>query len=70
MFTKNQRGEQILWCLLEGDAQEMAKQQLGRQLTQTELYAVQRGLEAGFEFWTEVMRTAIEEATKGGAIES
>jgi len=64
MFTKNQYGEQILWCLLEGDAQEMAKEQVGRELTQTELYTVQRGLEAGFEYWTEVMRTAIEEATK------
>lgn len=64
MFTKNEHGEQILWCLLEGDAQEMAKEQIGRELTQTELYTVQKGLEAGFEYWTVIMSTAIEEVTK------
>ncbi len=64
MFTKNEHGEQILWCLLEEDAQVMAKEQIGRELTQKELYAVQKGLEFGFEHWTIIMETAIEEITK------
>ena len=65
MFTKTERGEKILWCLLEDDAQEVAKREIDRKLiTDEELYQVQKGLEFGFEFWEEVMRTAIEETVK------
>jgi len=64
MFTKTNYGEKILFCLVEADAQELAKQQIGRELTEQELYQVQKGLEFGFEFWEEVMRTAIEETVK------
>lgn len=61
MFTKTEHGEKILWCLLEDDAQEIAKEQIGRELTEEELIRVAKGLEFGFEFWEEVMRTSIEE---------
>ena len=64
MFTKTNYGEKILFCLVEADAQEVAKEQIGRELTEEELYQVQKGLEFGFEFWEEVMRTAIEETVK------
>lgn len=64
MFTKTEDGDRILWCLLEDDAQEIAKEEIGRELTEEELREVQNGLEFGFEFWEEVMRTSIEEATK------
>jgi len=64
MFTKTENNEKILWCLLEDDAQEIAKQQMGRKLTDDELRSVQNGLSFGFEFWEEVMRTAIEETVK------
>ena len=64
MFTKTDYGEKILFCLIEAAAQEMAKREIDRRLTDEELYQVQKGLEFGFEFWEEVMRTAIEEAVK------
>ena len=64
MFTKTDYDEKILFCLVEADTQEIAKREIGRKLTDEELYQVQKGLESGFEFWEEVMRTAIEETVK------
>lgn len=64
MFTKTDYGEKILFCLVEADAQEIAKREIGRKLIDEELHQVQKGLEFGFEFWEDVMRTAIEETVK------
>ena len=61
MFTKTEHGEKILWCLFEDDAQEIAKEQIGRELTKEELIRVAKGFGFEFEFWEEVMRTNIEE---------
>lgn len=66
MFTKTEADDNILWCLLEEDAQEVAQKQIGRKLMEEELRLVQNGLDFGFEFWEEVMKTAIEEAVKDG----
>lgn len=60
-FTKTERGERILWCVLEDDAQEMAMRILGRRLSEDELYRVKKSLEYGFEDWTIVLKTAIED---------
>jgi len=60
-FTKTERGERILWCILEDDAQEMAERILGRRLTMDELYRVKKGLEYGFEDWCVVLESAIRE---------
>jgi len=66
MFTKTESGDNILWYLLEEDAQEVAQKQIKRKLTEEELMFVQNGLDFGFEFWEEIMKTAIEEAVKDG----
>jgi len=66
MFTKTESGDNILWYLLEEDAQEVAQKQIKRKLTEEELMFVQNGLDFGFEFWEETMKTAIEEAVKDG----
>ena len=50
MFTKTESGDNILWYLLEEDAQEVAQKQIKRKLTEEELMFVQNGLDFGFEF--------------------
>lgn len=54
----------VLFILTDEDAQTMAQTQIGRALTEDELYSVRKGLEWGLECWAEVMETAIEEATR------
>ena len=60
-FTKTERGERILWCVLEDDAQEMAERILSRRLTEDELYHVKKALEYGFEDWWIALETAIQD---------
>jgi len=62
-YTLTERGEKILWCLLEDDAQEMAKQKIGRRLTEDELYRVKKGLENGMQYDVE-LETVIEMAVE------
>ena len=51
----------ILFQLSDEDAQFLAKEKIGRELTDCELELVQKCLEFGLECWEEVMITAIEE---------
>ena len=60
-FTKTERGERILFCLLEDDAQDMAEEILGRKLTLDELHRVEKGLESGLGDWSTPLETAIED---------
>lgn len=62
-MSKTDYGEEILWCLVEADGQEVAKRHIGRKLTKEELESVKKGLTFGFEFWEDVMKAAIDEAT-------
>ena len=62
-YTHTTRGERVLWVLLEDDAQEMAKQNIGRKLTEDELYRVKKGLENGMRYDVE-LKTAIEMAVE------
>ena len=61
MFTKTERGERILWCLLESDAQEIAREQIGRELTEGELVDVAKGLEFGFSDWAVIVETTVDQ---------
>ena len=63
-YTHTTRGERVLWVLLEDDAQEMAKQNIGRRLTEDELYRVKKGLENGMQYSVE-LETAIQLAVEG-----
>ena len=60
-YTKTERGERILWCVLEDDAQEAALRILGRRLNENELYQVKRSLEYGLEDWWITLETAIKD---------
>ena len=60
-FTKTERGERILWCVLEDDAQEAALRILGRRLNEDELYQVKRTLEFGLEDWWITLEAAIRD---------
>jgi hypothetical protein len=43
-FTKTERDERILWCVLEEDAQALAEEILGRKLTLEELQRAKKSL--------------------------
>jgi len=60
-FTKTERGERILFCLLEDDAQDMAREILGRELALEELRIVRKGIESGLGDWSTSLETAIED---------
>ena len=50
-----------LFRLTDEDAQILAREKIGRELTGCELERIKKGLEFGLECWEEVMITAIEE---------
>ncbi|MCD6456678.1 MAG: hypothetical protein J7K81_07835 [Methanophagales archaeon] len=56
----------ILFLLTDEDAQILAKERIGRELSYDELERVKKGLEFGLECWEEVMITAIEEVADEG----
>jgi len=65
VYTLTERGEKILWCIIEEDAQTMAKRLIGRELTEDELYGVRKGLEWGLgECYADILETAIQEETQ------
>lgn len=51
----------VLFVLTDEDAQILARDKVGRELTDDELECVKKGVEFGLECWEEVMNTAIEE---------
>ncbi len=54
--------EDALYILTKEDAQIIARDVIGRELSSKELRYVKKGLEYGFEDWTEVMTIAIKRA--------
>ena len=60
-YTKTERGERILWCVLEDDAQEAVLRILGRKLSEDELHQVKRALEFGLEDWWITQEVAIRD---------
>lgn len=54
------RHEKILYVLVEDDAQAVAQQKHGRELTDHELVQVKKGLHEAFgQVWTEVMEDVV-----------
>jgi hypothetical protein len=64
-FMRTEHGDRILFCIVEGDAQEMAERILGRRLTEEELYRVKKGLEFGLEGWWASLEAAVQECAEG-----
>jgi len=55
----------IIFAITIGELQDEAIRLIGKKLTDEELYAAKKGIEAGLSFDIEtVLRTAIEEAVK------
>jgi len=63
-FMKTENGDRILFCIVEGDAQEVAERVLGRRLNEDELYRVKRGLEFGLEDWWASLEAAVRECAE------
>ena len=59
-FTRTTDGENILWVLLEEDAQNVAEREFKTKLDTTELLEIQKKLEFGLECWSGVIETAVE----------
>lgn len=57
---------ETIFILTEEDAQIMAKDTIGRELTEAELYAVSKGVQAGLEDWSLIMAIAIRGVTGEG----
>ena len=68
-MAKYEGDKNVLFILTDADAQIMAKERIGRELTEDELYSVRKGLEWGLECWNEVMSVAIDEAVRNNAKE-
>lgn len=57
------KDERILFVVTEEDLQAMAKQLIGRKLTEEELRSASKGVEAGLSYGLNtVLKTAIEDA--------
>lgn len=56
--------DDILFVLTKEDAQIIAGEIIGRNLSLSEIQYVKRGLEYGLDDWTEVMRIAIKKAVE------
>lgn len=56
--------DRLLFGLTESDAQTMAEHFVGRTLTDEEMQRVKYGLNAGLDWWREIMKAAITEAVK------
>ena len=57
------KDERILFVVTEEDLQAMAKQLIGRKLTEEELYSASKGVEEGLSYGLNtVLETAIKEA--------
>ena len=52
-----------LFILTEEDAQIMARDMVGRELTPEEMQVVKKGVENGLDDWSIVMSTAVRYAT-------
>ena len=64
-YGKTRFGSRILYVLTVEDAQTIAKDTVGKKLTEEELCLVQKGVESGFGHqWTDIMSIAIEEAVR------
>ena len=59
-FTRTTDGENILWVLLEEDAQNVAEREFKTKLNTEELLQVQKKLGFGLECWSTVIETAVE----------
>jgi len=59
-FTQTTDGENILWVLLEEDAQNVAEKEFKTKLDTAELLEIQKKLGFGLECWYGVMETAVE----------
>ena len=59
-FTRTTDGENILWVLLEEDAQNVAEREFKTKLDTAELLEIQKKLEFGLECWSGVIETAVE----------
>lgn len=59
-FARTADGENILWILLEEDAQNVAEKEFKTKLNTEELLQVQKKLEFGLECWYDIMETAVE----------
>lgn len=59
-FTRTTDGENILWVLLEEDAQNVAKKEFKTKLNTEELLEIQKKLGFGLECWSTVIETAVE----------
>lgn len=57
-----ERYRDALFVLTEEDAQIIAREVVGRELSSEELRYVKKGLEYGFDDWAEVMTIAIKRA--------
>ena len=58
--------DEILFVLTREDAQMMARERIGRELTNEEMHAVEKGLSAGLDGWHEIMAIAIRGVTGEG----
>lgn len=52
----------VLYILTKEDAQSIAKEKIGRYLSEEVLSLVKKGIESGLACWSEVMEDAIYEA--------
>jgi len=59
-FTQTTDGENILWVLLEEDAQNVAEREFKTKLNTEELLEIQKKLGFGLECWSTVIETAVE----------
>ena len=61
----NNKNNEIIFSIAVEDLQNEAISQVGRKLTDNELYTAKKGIESGLLFDIDtVMKTAIEEAVK------
>jgi len=61
----NNKNNEIIFSIAVEDLQNEAINQVGRKLTDNELYTAKKGIESGLLFDIDtVMKTAIEEAVK------
>ena len=57
--------ETVVFQLVHQDIQDVAAEEIGRQLTERELQIVRRAVEKQFDCWYEFVCNAIEETTGG-----
>jgi hypothetical protein len=57
--------ETVVFQLVDEDIQDVATEEIGRQLTEKELQTVRTAVEKQFDCWYEFVCNAIEETTGG-----